>query len=208
MNKLNSYLLKVFLSKAHTLVVESRFPEVVTARIRIWIHRVLSEPPRKWGQEELLHIRGKEQWLHFAGPAVKRYPTSKVRETQVRQQVLRGGTRGQTDWRQNRRQLANLFARTTAAAAAAAAKSLQSCPTLCSPIDGSPLGSSVPGILQARTLEWVAISFSNAWKWKVKVKLLRRPLTADIFRAWFKPFLHSSHFFLPQVIPHFYSFEL
>ena len=47
-------------------------------------------------------------------------------------------------------------------AAAAAAKSLQSCPTLCDPIDGSPLGSSVPGILQARTLEWVAISFSNA----------------------------------------------
>ena len=49
-----------------------------------------------------------------------------------------------------------------ASAAAAAAKSLQSCPTLCGPIDGSPLGSSVPGILQARTLEWVAISFSNA----------------------------------------------
>ena len=48
------------------------------------------------------------------------------------------------------------------AAAAAAAKSLQSCPTLCDPIDGSPLGSPVPGILQARTLEWVAISFSNA----------------------------------------------
>ena len=54
--------------------------------------------------------------------------------------------------------------------AAAAAKSLQSCPTLCDPIDGSPPGSPVPGILQARTLEWVAISFSNAWKWKVKVK--------------------------------------
>ena len=49
-----------------------------------------------------------------------------------------------------------------AAAAAAAAKSLQSCPTLCDPIDGSPQGSPVPGILQARTLEWVAISFSNA----------------------------------------------
>ena len=53
----------------------------------------------------------------------------------------------------------------TAAAAAAAAKSLQSCPILCDPIDGSPPGSSVPGILQARTLEWVAISFSNEWKW-------------------------------------------
>ena len=57
-------------------------------------------------------------------------------------------------------------------AAAAAAKSLQSCPTLCDPIHGSPPGSPVPGILQARTLEWVAISFSNAWKWKVKVKSL------------------------------------
>ena len=60
------------------------------------------------------------------------------------------------------------------AAAAAAAKSLQSCPTLCDPIDGSPPGSPVPGILQARTLEWVAISFSNAWKWKVKGKSLSR----------------------------------
>ena len=60
--------------------------------------------------------------------------------------------------------------------AAAAAKSLQSCPTLCDPIDGTPPGSPVPGILQAITLEWVAISFSNAWKWKVKVKLLSRVL--------------------------------
>ena len=58
------------------------------------------------------------------------------------------------------------------AAAAAAAKSLQLCPTLCDPIDGSPPGSPVPWTLQARTLEWVAISFSNAWKWKVKVKSL------------------------------------
>ena len=67
---------------------------------------------------------------------------------------------------------------------AAAAKSLQSCPTLCDPIDGSPPGSPVPGILQARTLEWVAIAFSNAWKWKVKgksfsrVRLLATPWTA------------------------------
>ena len=57
---------------------------------------------------------------------------------------------------------------------AAAAKSLQSCPTLCDPIDGSPPGSPIPGILQARTMEWVAISFPNAWKWKVKVKPLSR----------------------------------
>ena len=54
------------------------------------------------------------------------------------------------------------------------AKSLQSCPTLCDPIDGSPPGSLVPGVLQARTLEWVVISFSNAGKWKVKVNLLSR----------------------------------
>ena len=66
----------------------------------------------------------------------------------------------------------------------ATAKSLQSCPTLRDPIDGSPRSSSVPGILQARTLEWVAISFSNAWKWKVKgkslscVQLLATPQTA------------------------------
>ena len=58
--------------------------------------------------------------------------------------------------------------------ATAAAKLLQSCPTLCDPIDSSPPGSPIPGILQARTLEWVAISFFNAWKWKVKVKSLSR----------------------------------
>ena len=57
-------------------------------------------------------------------------------------------------------------------AAAGAAKSLQLCPTLCNPIDGLPPGSAVPGILQARTPEWIAISFSSAWKWKVKVKSL------------------------------------
>ena len=68
--------------------------------------------------------------------------------------------------------------------AAAASKSLQSCPTLCDPIDGSPPGSPITGILQARILEWVAISFSNAWKWKVRVKslclvrLLATPWTA------------------------------
>ena len=64
--------------------------------------------------------------------------------------------------------------------AAAAAKLLQSCPTLCDPMDGTPPGFPIPGILQARTLQWVAISFSNAWKWKVKVKSpsrVRLPLT-------------------------------
>ena len=56
--------------------------------------------------------------------------------------------------------------------AAATAKSLQLCLTLCDPIDGSPPGSPIPGILQAKTPEWVAISLSNAWKWKLKVKSL------------------------------------
>ena len=60
-----------------------------------------------------------------------------------------------------------------------AAKSLQSCPTLCDPTDGSLPGSPIPGILQARTLEWVAISLSNAWKWKVKVKSLSRVRLSD-----------------------------
>ena len=78
--------------------------------------------------------------------------------------------------------------------ATAAAKSLQSCLTLCDPIDGSPTGSSVPGTLQARTLEWVAISFPNAWKWKAKVKSLGRvgllatlPQTWPIFKGLFLP---------------------
>ena len=60
----------------------------------------------------------------------------------------------------------------TSCSSSAAAKLLQSCLTLCDPIDGSPWGSPVPGILQARTVEWVAISFSKAWKWKVKVRSL------------------------------------
>ena len=72
---------------------------------------------------------------------------------------------------------------------AATDKSIQSCPTLCNPIDDSPPGSTVPGILQARTLEWVVISFSNAGKWKVKVKMLSRawllatPWTGRFFTA-------------------------
>ena len=66
-----------------------------------------------------------------------------------------------------------------AVSAAAAAASLQPCPTLCDPVDGSPPGSSIPGILQARILECVAISFSNAWKWKVKVKSLSRVRLCD-----------------------------
>ena len=79
-------------------------------------------------------------------------------------------------------------------AAATAAKSLQSCPTLCDPIDGSPPGSPVPGILQARTLEWVAISFSNAWKWKVKVKSLSNVWLSDPMDCSLPRLLHSWDF--------------
>ena len=77
-----------------------------------------------------------------------------------------------------------------APAAAAAAKSLQSCPTPCNPRDGSPWGSPIPGIPQARTLEWGAIAFPNAWKWKVKVKslshvrLLRTDVKAETPILW------------------------
>ena len=84
------------------------------------------------------------------------------------------GSWGKDKWVVNNFVHSELYKLNQAAAAAAATKSLQLCPTLCDPIDGSPTGSPVPGILQARTLEWVAISFSNAWKWKVKVKSLSR----------------------------------
>ena len=77
------------------------------------------------------------------------------------------------------------------AAAAAAAKSLQSCPTLCDPIDGSPTGSPVPGILQARTLKWVAISFSNAWKWKVT--LGDSYFVDKLEKHWFSTYISSSN---------------
>ena len=70
--------------------------------------------------------------------------------------------------------MTSIFLSPNSVSSAAAAKSPQSCPTLCDPIDSSLPGSPVPGNLQARTLEWIAISFSNAWKWKVKVKSLSR----------------------------------
>ena len=78
------------------------------------------------------------------------------------------------EWATEQQQQLGLLLLFFQGAAAAAAKSLQLCPTLCDPTDRSPPGSSVCGILQARTLEWVAISFSNAGKWKVKVKSLSR----------------------------------
>ena len=82
--------------------------------------------------------------------------------------------------------------------AATAAKSLQSCPTLCDPIDSSPPGSPIPGILQAKTLEWVAISFSNAWKWKAKVK----SLSLFIHKSWIHKhkYISIAFFIFPREI--------
>ena len=74
----------------------------------------------------------------------------------------------------------------------AAAKSRQSCPTLCDPIDGSPPGSPIPGILQAITLEWVAISYSNAWKWKMKVKTLYPTLSNPMDCSLPGPSVHGT----------------
>ena len=74
--------------------------------------------------------------------------------------------------RKKKMSICSLNLRDKARCLATTTKSLQSCPTLCYPTDSSPPGSPIPGILQARTLEWVAISFSNAWKWKVKVNSL------------------------------------
>ncbi|KAI4548036.1 hypothetical protein MG293_000366 [Ovis ammon polii] len=156
---------------------------------------------RRGGSEEIPLIQGKEQWLRFPGAAVKRYPTSKVRETQDDTgSIGRGyiislcGPYSSLNWLDcgmHRNGVCCLLLERTPLFlprtmdgfpllpispitafivvvyghfAAAVAKSLQSCPTPCDPIDGSPPGSPIPGILQARTLEWVAISFSNAGK--------------------------------------------
>ena len=100
----------------------------------------------------------------FRVPAAKKWNQSVIKATQT-------SFSGQT---MEKWELSSVVKLSPSWQAAAAAKSLQSCPTLCDPIDGSPPGSAVPGILQARTLEWVAISFSNSWKWKVKVKSLSR----------------------------------
>ena len=104
------------------------------------------QPNQKWTEDLNRHFSKDKQ---MANRHMKRYSTSlKIREMQIKTIIKYNLT------------LVRI------------AKLLQSCPTLCNPTDGSPPGSPIPGILQARTLEWVAISFSNAWKWKVKVKSL------------------------------------
>ena len=119
-------------------------------------------------------ISRKEYWRGLPFPPPGYLPDPRIKPAPLKYPALAGGFfTTSTTWEARYKH-----------AAAAAAKSLQSCPTLCNPIDGSPPGSAVPGILQARTLEWVAISFSNAWKRTVKVKslshvrLLATPWTA------------------------------
>ena len=114
-----------------------------------WCHPAISSPDSLFSSPQSFQHQGLFQWVSRSHQVIK------ILELQLQYQSFQWGFR--LPW---------------AAAAAAAAKSLQSCLTLCDPIDGSPPGSPVPGTLQARTLEWVAISFSNAWKWKVKVKPL------------------------------------
>ena len=106
-------------------------------------------------------------YLTLCGPMDCSPPSSSVHEilqARILESVAISYSRG-SPWLRDQTQVSSTVA---------AAKSLQSCPTLCDPIDGSPPGYPIPGILQARTLEWVAIFFSNAGKWKVKVKLLSR----------------------------------
>ena len=124
-----------------------------------------------WYPSSVLPSSIRKAWLPFAGePSRLNHQCCAVLRSMENRQV------GLAAVRVNSFQICSEVHRTLPAAAAAAAKSLQSCPTLCDLIDGSPPGSAVAGILQARTLEWVASSFSSAWKWKVKVKLLSRVL--------------------------------
>ena len=116
---------------------------------------------RRRGRQRMKWLDGITDWMHMSLGE----PRELVMDREAWRAVIHGVTKSQTrlsDWTELNW------------SCYCQAKSLQSCLTLCDPIDGSPPGSPFPGILQARTLEWVAISFSNAWKWKVKVKSLSR----------------------------------
>ena len=138
-----------------------------------WLIRKDTDAGKDWGQEEKETTEDeKVGWHHWLNEhEFEQAPGKMVKDREAWHAAVHGVAKSQT--RQQK-----------AAAAAAAAASLQLCLTLYNPTDSSPPGSPVPGILQARTLEWVAISFSNAWKWKVKVKslshvqLLATPWTA------------------------------
>ena len=107
-------------------------------------------------------------WAHVLSANWERPEDAPEKETATHSRVPAWETHGQRGLGATVHGVAEEPDTTEVTATAAAAKSRQSCPTLCDPRDGSPPGTPVPGILQARTLEWAAISFSNAWKWKVK----------------------------------------
>ena len=138
---------------------------------------------RKWKLKLLVA----QSYLTLCSAVSCSLPGSSVRgisQARILEWIAVSFSRG-SSWPRDRTQVSCTAGRFfTIWATAASAKSRQSCPTLCDPMNVSPPGSPVPGILQARTLEWVAISFSNAWKWKVKgkslsrVRLLATPWTA------------------------------
>ena len=153
-----------------------------TEREAIWVEGQWVKSTEVWTQEkEKLSISGGSGFPCWKDPRVDSpwYPKGRCGASctgsanQVLQKHLGSfqnvlSTRDQDLWHEGLE--STCYLSSLGESAAAAAKSLQSCPTLCDPIDGSPPGSPIPGILQARTLEWVAIAFTNAWKWKVKVK--------------------------------------
>ena len=127
-----------------------------------WNNRQVWPWSTKWSKAKANSILPKEHTGH------SKHPIPTTQETTLHIDIIRWSTL-KSDWLYSLQlKMETLYT------VAATTKLLQSCLTLCDPTDGSPLGSPIPGILQARTLEWVAISFSNAWKWKVKVKSLSR----------------------------------
>ena len=135
------------------------------------------ESPLDCKEIQPVHPKGNQSWI-FIGRTDAEAKTSIFWPPDVKNWLIWKDPDAGTDWRQEEKgttedEMVGWHHRLNEHAAAAA-KSLQSCPTLCDPIDCSPSGSPVPGILQARILEQVAISSSNAWKWKVKVKSLSR----------------------------------
>ena len=123
-----------------------------------------------------VHPKENQSWI-FIGRTDAEAETPTLRPPDAKNWLIGKDPDAGKDWRQEEKgttedEMVGWHHRLIGHAAAAASKLLQSCLTLCDPIEGSPPGSPIPGILQARTLKWVAISFSNAWNWKVKVKLI------------------------------------